>query len=99
MVVKVSISEMLLDALSDNPHVQAALLVDDRGYIIEKRGHSAAIRDDDVPQGIKQSGTSNVYIVRINDEFLIVVFDERLNFERLKTAVDETLRQFDLAVP
>ncbi|MEZ4458613.1 MAG: hypothetical protein R3E66_02575 [bacterium] len=98
MVVKVSTSEMMLDALIENPNIVAALMVDDRGYIIDKRGHSAAIRDEDVTEGHKKSGTSNLYIVRVAHDYLIVVFDERLNFERLKTAVDGTLAQFEIPV-
>lgn len=97
MVVKVSTSELLLDSLIDNPNIQAALLVDERGYIIEKRGHSLAIRDDDATEtGLKKAGLSNVYIVKAGDDYLVVVFDERLNFERLKQSVDATLQQFDI---
>ncbi len=96
MVVKVSTSELLLDSLIDHQNVQAALLVDSRGYIIEKRGNSAAIKDDDITEGLKKSGLANLYVLRAGSDFLIVVFDEKLNFERLKATVDATVQQFDL---
>jgi len=96
VVVKVSTSELLLDSLIDLQNVQAALLVDPRGYIIEKRGQSVAIKDDDITEGNKKSGLSNLYILRAGADYLIVVFDEKLNFERLKSSVDATFAQFDL---
>lgn len=96
MVVKVSTSELLLDSLIDHQNVQAALLVDSRGYIIEKRGHSPAIKDDDVTEGLKKGGLSNLYVLSAGTDYLIVIFDEKLNFERLKATVDATVQQFDL---
>ena len=98
MAVKVSTSELLLDALIDNPNIKATVLVDDRGYIIEKRGSAQCIRDDDATMiTSKKPALENVYLVEAGSDFLLVVFDERLNFERLKQSVDSTLGQFDLA--
>ena len=101
MSVKVATSELLLESLIDNPNIKAVVLVDDRGFILDKRGTAHSIRDDDEEVTMitaKKPSLENVYIVQAGDEFLVVVFDERLNFERLKQNVDNTLRQFDLAV-
>lgn len=97
-MVKVSTTGLMLDTLIDNPNIQAALIVDDRGYIIEKRGNSPAIKDIDVTEGPRKTGLSNIYVVKTGDDFLIAIFDERLNFERLKQSVDETLLQFGIPV-
>lgn len=101
MAVKVATQEMLLDALLENPNVKAAVLVDARGYIIEKRGHALSLKDlgeGDSADGPKSNAPSeNLYLVQADQDFLIVVFDDRLNFERLKASVDETLAQFDMA--
>lgn len=98
MAVKVSTSALLLDALIDNPSVKATVLVDDRGYILEQRGSAQCIRDDDATMiTSKKPSLENLYLVEAGDDFLLVIFDERLNFERLKKSVDETLGQFDFA--
>lgn len=107
MAVKVATQQMLLDALMENSKVKAAVLVDDRGYIIEKRGTALSLRGNgDEEQALsvesppKSSGPSeNLYLVQAGTDFLIVVFDDRMNFERLKAGVDETLARFDMALP
>ena len=103
MTNKVSTTGLLLDTLLENPNVKAALLLDDRGYIIEKRGSAQCIKgeqDDDITLiTSKKAGLESLYLVQIKKDFLVVVFDERLNFERLKTGVDNTLTQFNLAPP
>ncbi len=101
MTVQVATSELLLDSLIDNPNIKAAVLVDDRGYIIEQRGSARCIKAEEEDQTLitgKRPPLENIYIVQAEDDFLIVVFDERLNFERLKKSVDSTLGQFGMEV-
>lgn len=102
MAVKVATAEMLLDSLLENPNVKAAVLVDSRGYIIERRGAAMslkAISEDEATVQIdpKKGPSENLYLVEAGLDFLIVVFDDRLNFERLKASVDGTLASFDMA--
>lgn len=101
MSVEISTAALLLDSLVDNPNIKAAVLVDDQGYILEQRGNAHSIRGAHVGSETLQMGDSapreNVYLVQAGSDFLIVVFDERLNFERLKRSVDSTLANFDLA--
>ena len=103
MAVKVATAEMLLDSLIENPNVKAAVLVDDRGYIIERRGSAASLKqigeEGKVPgaDAGKSPPSENLYLVEAGPDYLVVVFDERLNFERLKAAVDATLAQFEMA--
>lgn len=101
MAVKVSTAELLLDSLVDNPNIRAALVVDGSGYILEQRGNARCVRfsneDDDTGSVSKRSQMENIYLVEAGEDFLIVVFDERMNFERLKNSVDSTLENFDMA--
>lgn len=106
MAVKVATGELVLDALLENPNIKAAMLIDERGYVIERRGDAQAIKsigddrdtvvtgdDDSAPK----SPSENLYILHTGDEYLVVVFDDRLSFERIKQSVDATLGEFDLA--
>ena len=104
MAVKVAKGEMLLDSLLENPSIKAAVLVDDRGYVVEKRGAAAclkiAVDDETVPVATTKSGagpTENLYLVQAGTDYLVVVFEENLNFERFKESVDSILAEFDLA--
>ncbi len=104
MAVKVATGELLLDSLLENPNVKAAVLVDTRGYIIEKRGSALSLKGlgaeeagAPIADGAKKGPSENLYLVEAGQDFLIVVFDDRLNFERLKSAVDETLAEFGMA--
>ena len=100
MSVKVSTNDLLLDALMGDPNIKAATIIDDRGYIIDKRGAAFSLKDDDDPtidSADARIPKENLYLVEAGENFLIVVFDEKLNFERIKRSVDATLGQFDMA--
>lgn len=101
MAVKVSTAELLLDSLIDNPNIRAAIMVDENGYILEQRGNARCVRsvedEEATIQMSKRPQMENIYLVEAGENFLIVVFDERMNFERLKNSVDSTLENFDLA--
>lgn len=101
MSLKVSTSGMLLDTLLENPNIKAAVMLDDRGYILEKRGTAHCLKgsdnDDATLITAKRSGLESLYLVQVGGDFLAVVFDERLNFERVKNGVDGVLGHFDLA--
>jgi hypothetical protein len=99
MSVKVSTNDLLLDALLGDPNIKAAMIIDDRGYIIEKRGSAFSLKGDDptLESASARVPKENLYLVEAGENFLIVVFDEKLNFERIKKSVDDTLGQFDMA--
>ena len=107
MSVKVATTELLLDSLLENPNVKAAMLVDHRGYVIDRRGTALSLKvtaeDDERATAERTAATrgpnESLYLVQAGDDVLVVVFDERLNFERLKAAVDGILGEFDLAPP
>lgn len=98
MAVEVATGELLLEELLKNPNIKAAVLVDDRGYILDKRGTALALKGSGGAQAYTGPPSENLYMVQAGPDFLIVVFDERLNFERLKASVDATLAEFDMPV-
>lgn len=102
-MTKISMSGLLLDTLLENPNIKAAVMLDDRGYILERRGIAHCLKgsenDDATLITAKRTGLESLYLVQVGDEFLAVVFDERLNFERVKNSVDGVLTQFELAPP
>lgn len=106
MSVEVAQTKLLLDALEATSNVKAVLIVDDRGYVIDRRGSAACLKLGDeadrttkvAPVDPERRSYENLYIVSGgDDEFIIVVFDDRMNFERIKKAVDDTLDRFGLA--
>ena len=97
MSIKVETTGLLLDSMMADHHVKAALLVDARGYLIERRGSAMSLRDAGEDDTISMSkDLENLYIVQIHENFLIIVFDEKMNFERIKTSVDDVLAGFEL---
>lgn len=92
MTVHVEKTSLLLDAVMGDPNVKCALVVDSKGYLIEKRGNAMCVRaqgEEDMTVTMTKSGFENLYVIEIDTDFLIVVFDERMNFERVKASVDE----------
>lgn len=104
MAVKVAEGELVLDALLENPSIKAAVLVDSRGYVVEKRGAAASLKlassadkTTDVASSTKKAPNENLYLVQAGNDYLVVVFEDHNSFERLKSAVDGVLGEFGLA--
>ena len=97
MMTSIATGGLLLETLTDNPNIKAAVLIDKQGYILEIRGDANCIRSgasDEVVASVPNNGFENVYVVTMGHDLLLVVFDERYNFERLKKSVDSTVSQF-----
>lgn len=106
MTVQVENTQLLLDALAATHNVKAVVVIDDRGYLIERRGSANCLKIGDeserttrvAPVDPERGASENVYIVGAFDgEFIIIVFDDRMNFERIKSSIDEILMQFGLS--
>lgn len=97
MTIKVASSQDLLEKLMENEKIKAALLVDDRGYILDRRGHARALLEEDSTTIQDRSRMESIYLVQAGPDFLIVVFDDKLNFEKLKYDVDMALVEFGMA--
>lgn len=83
-----------LRALYRHPDIRAVVRIDDDGQLLEHIGQALSLR----PQALAASTSGNsdepeesLYIRVIEDDYLIVVFEEDSDFEPLKTDVDETL--------
>ncbi len=94
--------ERLLDSLSENSLVKAAVVLDVHGAVQARRGHANVLKQ---PQTTKvqvnmdlddDEARENVYMVELRSEILAVVFDESVEFERLRHAVDVLIRHHDL---
>ncbi len=101
-------SDLLLDSMHQISDVKAVMMVDARGYIIGRRGNALCFKVTDAaettkkhaPIDTKVAGSSeNLYVIAVLENFLVIVFDDRLNFERIKAHVDRQLDEFGLAPP
>lgn len=88
----------LLHALNENSLVKAAAVVNHGGTIIEKVG-SAKVFDLTGPPPTKKPN-ENVYLVELNThDMLIAVFEEHIDFERLRSSVDTLIAHHGLEQP
>lgn len=91
--------ERLLDALSENSLVKASIIVDSNGQLQGRRGHAQVLRQsglEDTTETSDKASRENVYMVEMRQNVLIVVFDESIEFERLRNAVDVLIRHTGL---
>ena len=101
MSVKVATGELLLDALIEDERIKAAVLVDARGYVVERRGDARSLKGKDhrsEPTESSNSAGEHLYLVAAGEQFLVVVFEETTSFERLKSFVDGQLGEFGMAL-
>lgn len=94
----------LLDALSENSLVKAALVIDHAGAVRGQRGHANVLTTEgdtqlQVRPTSAERSRENVYLVEMTEDLLIVVFEENVDFERLRNAVDVLLRHTGLNKP
>lgn len=82
---------MLLESILTDSAIKAALVVDARGTVVEKIGSAMSMREtgeEDATETMT-AGLENVYIKTYGENFVIVIFDEKKTFERIKASVDE----------
>ena len=90
----------LLNALAENSLVKAAVVMDGQGRVRGRTGSAAVLRSTSTVQinapGAAPAETQreNVYMVSIDHDMLVVVFDESSEFERVRTVVDTLVKSF-----
>jgi uncharacterized membrane protein affecting hemolysin expression len=91
----------LLNALAENSLVKAAVVMDGQGRVRGRTGSAAVLRSTSTVQINAPSAAApaenkreNVYMVAIDHDLLLVVFDESSQFERVRTAVDMLVKSF-----
>lgn len=88
--------EKLLDALAESSLVKAALVLDHDGDVKGKRGQARVLEPNATGE---KKPTENVYLVELREHLLLVVFDEHVEFERLRKAVDMLIEHQGLEKP
>ena len=96
MTVQINIYEKLLKDILSDTALKAVLVVDEKGFLIEKAGNAMCVREtnDNDATAMVTKGLENVYIKTIGRQFVIVLFDEKMSFERIKASVDEHIARF-----
>lgn len=90
--------------LDEHLSVKAALLLDSSGNIRSRIGNARAIlksgkrTDPMIAPGAKGANQAreNIYLVGAGRDFLVVIFDEGVQFDGIKTYVDGMLRDLEL---
>lgn len=92
-------TQKLLQALFESSLVKAAAIVTHGGEVLDRIGQ-AKVFDlrARLPPGKKPS--ENVYLVELKtQEMLLVVFEEHVEFERLRKSVDTLIEHHELEQP
>ena len=87
--------DRLIEALSESSLVKACAIMDRDGQIQATRGE-AKVFELNTPAPIKKP-TENVYLVELEADILMVVFDEHIEFERLRKSVDTLIEHHGMA--
>lgn len=90
--------EKLLDALDESSLVKAALVIDHNGHVKSRRGQARALKGDQVapPPNDEGKPNENVYLIELSQDMLAVVFDDAIEFEQLRRAVDTLIEHAGL---
>lgn len=91
----------LLAELEDHGLVDAALIVDKKGAVKGRVGASAALASvaggtDKLVATSEGGQKSNVYVRGATDDFLLVLFDDTVDFDQLKREVDDLAESLEL---
>lgn len=87
----------LLKSLVESSLVKAAAVLDHGGRIHSQLG-SAKVFDLGAEPGTKKPN-ENVYLVELIEHMLLVVFEDHIEFERLRKSVDTLITHYKLSKP
>lgn len=90
--------EKLLDTLSENSLVKAAVVVDHNGYIKARSGDASVFNSDAPAREPGSKPTENIYLVALTKDILAVAFNDDTDFERLRKSVDTLIEHSGLAL-
>ena len=92
--------DQLLKALAEHSLIKAVLLVDTQGRVKSKRGDARVLKAQAPgvqinaprpPSPPTQPNRENVYMMELLGDVLVLVFDEGVDFERVRASVDRLL--------
>lgn len=93
----------LLDALRDHDLVKAALIMDRSGDVKSGVGRASALTESTGQAAAKavpdsdeaQLPKENIYLVGVGDDYLLTLFDDGVNFDKLKEIVDSLITELE----
>mgnify|MGYP006303116639 CR=1 FL=1 len=93
----------LLDSLAENARIKAAVLFDQHGNVRDQVGSSRVVGTTDrftngSVETQRDLPKENVYLIAVGSDFLLTVFDEHTEFERVKTDVKELVERMGFSV-
>lgn len=92
-------TQQLLQALFESSLVKAAAIVTHGGEVLDRIGQAKVFDLRARPQAGKKP-TENVYLVELlTQEMLLVVFEDHVEFERLRKSVDTLIAHHELERP
>lgn len=94
----------LMGALDEHAYVKAALVVDQSGSVKARVGRARALKSaaGATEQVVARGGADdldskeNVYLVGVGADFLIVIFDDGVDFDGVKSDVDGLIADLEL---
>lgn len=90
----------MMGALEEHAHIKAALVVDRAGSVRARVGRARALKatagatEQMVATGL--DAKENVYLVGAGKDFLIVIFDDGVDFDAIKRDVDALIADLEL---
>ena len=96
MNIHVDFYKILLDSILENSGIKASIIVDAKGLLLQKSGNAMSLKDtaEDDETAMVTEGLENIYIKSLKDYFVIVFFDDKMSFERIKASVDDQVARF-----
>ena len=100
MFAKEAKFSQLLDTLAEHALIKAAVLIDRYGRVKETRGNAKCLKSDGKPpvQTGKKTIRESLYMIEVDDFVLAIIFDENIDFEDIKSDIDELLAQLEIHV-
>lgn len=91
----------LLAELDDDSTIEAALVATPAGAVKGRVGASPALAaaaggTDRFVRDADDDASDNVYVRAVGEDFLLVLFDEDVDFDALKRRVDQLVGQLEL---
>ena len=93
----------LLSSLAENARIKAAVLFDRHGNVRRQVGSSRVVGTTDrftngTVENSRDLPKENVYLVAVGADYLLTVFSEDVDFEAIKTDVNDLLDSLDFHV-
>ena len=97
----------LMSALAEHASIKAAVILDSTGNARQQIGSARSLKESRSgerrnglasgdPQEQEQANRESVYMTGAGDDFLLVIFDDSVQFDGIQTFVDSLIRDLEL---